>query len=95
MELGLGRGQLGQPYFQLGLVIAVIGPEERGTGFDLLPLLDEDLDNRPGIFTPIGMFSRRASTSPDPATIVTRSGRVGGSTIGRAGGGTCWAWITE
>ena len=48
----------------------------------------------PGTFTPIGMFSRRASTSPDPAIIITRSGRVGGSMIGFADGGTCRAWIT-
>jgi hypothetical protein len=46
------------------------------------------------MFTPIGMFSRRASTSPLPAIIATRSGRLGGSTIGTAGAGTCLASTT-
>ena len=58
------------------------------------PFLTNTSVTTPGTFTPIGMFSRRASTSPDPAIIMTRSGRLGGSTIGFDGGGTCCAWIT-
>ena len=46
------------------------------------PFLTKTSVTTPGTLTPIGMFSRRASTSPDPAIIETRSGRVGGSTIG-------------
>ena len=41
------------------------------------PFLTKTSVTTPGIFTPIGIFSRRASTRPDPAIILTdvRPGR--------------------
>ena len=80
----------------LGLEVPIVGPEQRHARLDLLALLDEDLLTTPGIFTPIGMFSRRRLDQPragDHLDPVGPGRRLDDRL--RAGGGTCCAWITR
>ncbi len=84
VPLGFGRDELGFVNAQLRLQFAIIDAEQTAPPFAMRsPFLTYSSVTTPGTLTPIGIFSRRASTKPAPAIEWIELGRTGGGTGAR------------